>query len=342
MKNISHQPSFVFTVVPITVLLVALASTSRAAKIDNALGRHQTQSCSVRLSNMSLRDGDSGIIGQEFCSGTMINSKQLVTAAHCLNLISSASIDLTNVKNHPGFELSVGSSNQSQKVKIENGRKSFSSAAMFRRSQRQSYIDHGNGSLINLDLAVVTLESPVQEIVGRSCPRLPTEGDCAAFQSNLAETSAAKPARSPAITAYYYESRIVKSGDGAGAERDPALTSQIYLTRSVEMALRGGYAALTFTGSDQNGIAKVVHLLKGDSGTAALWNSGTGDVVVGVQSGLLREDGHAGFAQVCSHLKTEEWVAALGPAKNEQTASVTPVTTSASGSGGSGSSNSIR
>lgn len=297
-----------------------LTSLSFAAQIDNASGPNQTQSCAVRLSNSSLKGGDSGIVDQEFCSGTMTSPTRIVTGAHCLNMISSSNIDLANIKNHPSFQISVGSSDSSQQVNLDNGNKSFASPAMAKKAQRQSYIEHGNGSLINDDLVVVTLVAPVAELSGRACPRLPTESDCAAFNLELTSAAAAHPARSPDVSAFYFASRIVKSGDNAGATKSPALTSQIYLTRANEIAFRGSYVAMTFIRNDKNGTSKVVHLLKGDSGTTANWNSSTGPVIIGVQSGVLN-DSHAGFAQVCSHIKSPEWIAALGPAVGVQTAS---------------------
>lgn len=260
-----------------------------------------SDACAVRLATQDLKNEPDATRQPEYCSGTMVDEKTLVTAAHCLSQVFNVNENLDNLKTGRSAYLSFAQNLNSSVYKLQEGpRSAVTASTMNTGKQRGEYIASGKISGVNGDYAVVKLASPAADFLKRTCPRLPVQKDCEKLDRLFKE----KP---ESIYSLLYLSNLSEQGKGAAKIETPWPSSQLVLVKPSSMAL-SQHGHLTVRYSDEN---QSVKIKKGDSGASLIWENEGEKIILGVLSGSNKDGTMAFFSNLCSHISDQRWQAVV-------------------------------
>lgn len=279
----------------IATLFAFLFGFSALAAESKAKAQVLPNSCSVRLSNSSINKINlaSPGFGTGFCSGTMTSNNILVTAAHCINDVVSGKIDkLSEIKKNAKINIAFSGDEKSQASEITKGINSaIYSEKLSKHSDRAHYLEKGTKELINEDFVILKLQNEISGANEVLCPRIPTALDCDVFKAQLAQGP-------HNILANFFKS--TKLQDSFYVPQSRQFESR---ATSISQNMNLQYLVAQFQSDNE-----IVNLRKGDSGTGLIWDSPTGPVIVGVQSGMSgQNDQLSYFSDLCSHINSPIW-----------------------------------
>ncbi|RYZ64448.1 MAG: hypothetical protein EOP05_22030 [Proteobacteria bacterium] len=181
----------------------------------------------------------------------------------------------------------------------------FYTAGMESQRARSKFAQKGDLTLVNEDVAVVHLEKPYPGYDPSTCPLLPTASDCKDLNSTLGNASAASR-----LSANFFKSLKMNNGNGPLQKAEFAPLPRLMVSDAVTLSVdsKNGHLVSSFKSQGAE-----VHLRKGDSGSALLFKTASGPVVVGIQSAVFQSnDTNALFAQVCSKIESPRWTSVVG------------------------------
>ena len=296
---------------------IFFAGSARAAE---GISSNIPDSCTARLSNVAIKNAAPDVTkGAMFCSGTLIDSTTLVTAAHCMNEVVSKTLgNLDNIKDERSIEIAFGDSKTSQSHQIQTGLSAaLTTSAMKDHQARQKFIQAGTLKQVGQDIVIVKLANPVSNFSQEKCPRLPTIEDCQKFSQYLNTTARDHTQGS----VYFYQSSFSKSGTGAATVESPYPNTRQILANLKKLFVNAEFGY--FQASFQSGggtESKPVALKKGDSGAGFIWNVLGEKILMGVQSAASQGDASKGFfAQSCTLIQDPRWKEILNPAASKAT-----------------------
>jgi hypothetical protein len=258
-----------------------------------------SESCTVRLATQDLKNEPNANNQPEYCSGTMIDERTLVTAAHCLSQVFSVNENLDNLKAGRSAHFSFAEKLTSSVYKLQAGpQTAATSSTMNSGKQRGEYIASGKISGVNGDYAVVKLASPAADFSEKKCPRLPADKDCEKLDRLLKE----KP---ESVYSLLYLSNLSEQGKGAAKIETPWPSSQLAFVKPSAISL-SQHGHLTVRYSDEN---QKIKIKKGDSGASLIWESEGEKAILGVLSGSNKDGNMAFFSNLCSHISNPRWQA---------------------------------
>lgn len=288
------------------LVILSLSNKTHAAEGLTSTGDEKL-TCAVRLSNVPIAQAIDVTKQPQFCSGTMIDSSTLVTAAHCLNQISASSVgDLDNVKKEKPFHLALPGERASEKALITAGQDTaVSSPIMNQQSARDLYIRTGETKMTNHDFVVVKLSAPIQGLESRKCPRLPTPEDCQVMKQEMNTTEKGSTLPSGRLKAFLFQSQERKSGSGAGKKTEYFPNEKLISAESTSTIISKNIDVMISQFQSQS---EPVKIRKGDSGSGVIWSKGQDSILVGILSGAAGDNPtRAFFAQLCSHVESPRW-----------------------------------
>lgn len=287
--------------------MLLLFSGLAAQAIETHIPSQENQNaCTVRFSSQEITASFSGPRGGElgFCSGTLIDSTTLVTAAHCLNEAFATHLrDLGDIPERIGLNLAAGEAAASADSHLAPGNTAVYSDGLRTKNQRADFISQGDIAKIREDVVILKLSSPAEGVDESACPQLPSAADCAAFEGFIADTAR----NNSELGADFYYSRVHETGSGASKRRytypGNALVNlaATAFSRNAEL----GFLSLQFNAGSEDAA-----LAKGDSGTGLIWRKDGKTLLMGVQSATAARDHNRGFfAGVCALQSHPNWPA---------------------------------
>jgi hypothetical protein len=296
------------------ILLLSLMTTSASAAVSDASTEQNIKTCSLRISGSPIEPNTEPIAGQGYCSATLVGPSTLVTAAHCLDDMTDETFgSLRAIHRNQYFYAAFNNADQAQSVLVKPGSSSiFFSGSMDDPDIRRHYATDGDLKLTNHDMVIVQLEKPYKAYDPKLCPHLPTTEDCNTLKESLKSSTASQPLK---LQSYFYLTRTTLS-ERPGGDKSFLPLPNIFPaeTQSVYVDPKNDEFVATFTSQ-----SKVIHLRKGDSGSALLMNTDRGPVVVGVESGITSKEGSRSvFAQVCPKIHDARWAQVVGPQNIQQ------------------------
>lgn len=240
--------------------------------------------CNARLSNNRITQPISPVADVTFCSATIINPTTIVTAAHCLNQVTSRSIaNLNNIPENVRIHLAADTNRTSTEVELAAGDTAVYAEEMATHSLRETFLGGRVLSAIKNDIVILRLKNPLPDLDTSSCPVLPNVMECSDFTTNY--VNSASPNVANIVGTYYFSHTYDVSIGRINREIPYPSSSMVNLTAtSFSRNSQNNYLQVSFADTENRIRAD---FRTGDSGAGLLWVRNTRKSIVGAQSSIF-------------------------------------------------------
>ena len=283
----------------IILLFLFLLSISYQAKAIEVRGVSSSDAinCNARLSNARITQPISPTADVAFCSATIINPSTIVTAAHCLNQVTSRSIsNLNNIPENVRIHLAVDTNRTSIEVELASGDTAVYAEEMATHALRNTFIGGRVLSSVKYDIVILKLKNPIPNLDTASCPLLPNVMECADFTNSYVNSSTPNVAN---IVGTYYFSHTYDVSVGRISREIPYPSSSVVNLTATSFSRdpQNNYLRVSFADAENRIRAD---FKTGDSGAGLIWLRATRKSIVGSQSSIFSDTPSVGnMSNIC-------------------------------------------